>query len=56
MQAKRDGQPPMVLTITQFQRLIEALSDPSRTMVILDLATELRCSELFALKSRNDLG
>jgi integrase len=41
---------PKVLTIAQFQRLVEELDDPYRTMVILDLATGLRCSELFALK------
>ena len=41
---------PKVLTIAQFQRLVQALDDPYRTMVILDLATGLRCSELFALK------
>jgi integrase len=41
---------PMVLTITQFHRLLEELDEPFRTMVILDLATGLRCSELFGLK------
>jgi integrase len=41
---------PKVLTIQQFQQLVRALNDPYRTMVILDLATGLRCSELFALK------
>jgi integrase len=41
---------PKVLTIAQFQRLVEELDDPYRTMVILDLATGLHCSELFALK------
>ncbi len=41
---------PKVLTIAQFQQLVQALDDPYRTMVILDLATGLRCSELFALK------
>jgi integrase len=41
---------PKVLTIPQFQRLVQELDDPYRTMVILDLATGLRCSELFALK------
>jgi integrase len=50
--SKRQKQ-PMVLTITQIQRLIEELDDPYRTMVILDLATGLRCSELFALKWRD---
>lgn len=47
--SKRKKQ-PRVLTITQFQRLVHELHDPYRTMVILDLATGLRCSELFALK------
>jgi len=41
---------PKVLTITQIQQLVQPLDDPYRTMVILDLATGLRCSELFALK------
>src|SRR5882724_4441324 len=41
---------PKVLTIPQFQQLVQELNDPYRTMVILDLATGLRCSELFALK------
>jgi len=41
---------PRVLTIPQFQQLVKELNDPFRTMVLLDLATGLRCSELFALK------
>jgi integrase len=41
---------PVVLTIAQCHRLIEELAEPFRTMVILDLATGLRCSELFALQ------
>jgi len=41
---------PKVLNIPQFQKLVQELHDPYRTMVILDLATGLRCSELFALK------
>jgi len=41
---------PKVLTIAQFRQLVQELNDPYRTMVILDLATGLRCSELFALK------
>jgi hypothetical protein len=44
------GKEPKVLTIAQFQRLVEQLSEPYRTMVILDLATGLRRSELFAFK------
>jgi integrase len=47
--SKRKKQ-PRVLTILQFQRLVHELNDPYRTMVILDLATGLRCSELFGLK------
>ncbi len=47
--SKREKE-PRVLTIAQFQRLVQELDDPYRTMVILDLATGLRCSELFALK------
>jgi integrase len=41
---------PRILTIPQIQNLIKELDDPYRMMVILDLATGLRCSELFALK------
>jgi len=41
---------PMVLSVAQFHLLLEELDEPFRTMVILDLATGLRCSELFALK------
>ncbi len=41
---------PMVLSVAQFRPLLKALDEPFRTMVILDLATGLRCSELFALK------
>jgi integrase len=44
---------PKVLTVAQFQQLVQVLKDPYRTMVILDLATGLRCSELFALKWRD---
>ena len=44
---------PRVLTIPQFQQLVKELNDPFRTMVLLDLATGLRCSELFALKWRD---
>ena len=47
--SKREKE-PKVLTIAQIQRLVEELADPYRTMLILDLATGLRCSELFALK------
>ena len=46
---------PMVLSVAQFHLLLEGLNDPFRTMVILDLATGLRCSELFALKWRDVL-
>jgi hypothetical protein len=38
----------MVLGVAQI--LLAQLDEPFRTMVILDLATGLRCSELFALK------
>ena len=41
---------PMVLSVAQFRLLLKELDEPFRTMVILDLATGLRCSELFALK------
>lgn len=41
---------PRVLTIAECRRLIHELIEPYRTMVILDLSTGLRCSELFALK------
>jgi integrase len=41
---------PKVLTIAQCQRLLQELNEPFRTMVIFDLATRLRCSELLAIK------
>jgi integrase len=41
---------PMVLDVAQFHLLLRELDEPFRTMAILDLATGLRCSELFALK------
>ena len=46
---------PLVLTVAQFRLLIGELDEPFRTMVILDLATGLRCSELFALQWRDVL-
>jgi len=46
---------PKVLTIAQCHRLLGELNEPFRTMVILDLATGLRCSELFALQWRDVL-
>ena len=44
---------PVVLDVSQFRLLLEELDDPFHTMVILDLATGLRCSELFALRWRD---
>lgn len=41
---------PKVLTIARCQRPLQELGEPSRTVVILDLATGFRCSELPALK------
>lgn len=41
---------PRVITIAEFHRLLQELEEPFSTMVILDLATGLRCSELLALK------
>jgi integrase len=41
---------PIVLEIAQFHLLLKELDEPFRTMVTLDLATGLRCSELFALQ------
>jgi integrase len=46
---------PVVLSVAQFRLLIGELDEPFRTMVILDLATGLRCSELFALQWRDVL-
>ena len=47
---------PMVLSVPQFHLLLEELDEPFRTMVILGLATGLRCSELFGLKWCDVLG
>src|SRR5207248_8466890 len=41
---------PVVLSVAQFRRLLKELDEPFRTMVILALATGLRCSELCGLK------
>src|SRR5262249_2368448 len=46
---------PVVLGVAQFPLLLKELDDPFRTMVILDLATCLRCSELLALQWRDVL-
>lgn len=48
--SKRQSE-PTVLTVKQCQHLLEQIHDePFRTMIILDMATGLRCSELLALK------
>ena len=46
---------PVVLGVAQFHLLLKELDDPFRTMVILDLARGLRCSDLFALQWRDVL-
>jgi integrase len=51
----RDALGPVVLGVAPFRLLLKELDDPFRTMVILDLATGLRCSELFALQWRDVL-
>jgi integrase len=48
--SKRESE-PRVLTIPECHQLLAAIEgEPFRTMVILDMATGLRCSELMALK------
>jgi integrase len=51
--ASKRRREPTVLDIAQFHLLLKELGEPFRTMVILDLATGLRCSELFALQWRD---
>ena len=46
---------PRVLGVAECHCLFAALDEPFRTMVILDLATGLRCSELLALQWRDVL-
>ena len=53
--ASKRRREPTVLDIAQFHLLLKELDDPFRTMVSLDLATGLRCSELFALQWRDVL-
>ncbi|PYT97094.1 MAG: hypothetical protein DMG38_21190 [Acidobacteria bacterium] len=53
--ASKRRREPVVLGVAQFPLLLKELDDPFRTMVILDLATGLRCSELFALQWRDVL-
>jgi len=53
--ASKRRREPVVLGVDQFHVLLKELDDPFRTMVILDLATGLRCSELFALQWRDVL-
>jgi len=53
--ASKRRREPVVLGVDQFHVLLKELDDPFRTMAILDLATGLRCSELFALQWRDVL-
>jgi len=53
--ASKRRREPVVLGVAQFPLLLKELGDPFRTMVIVDLATGLRCSELFALQWRDVL-
>ena len=53
--ASKRRREPVVLGVAQFPLLLKELDDPVHTMVILDLATGLRCSELFALQWRDVL-
>jgi hypothetical protein len=47
---------PTVLVVFQLHLLLEELDKPLRTKAVLDLATGLRCSGVFALKWRGVLG
>ena len=53
--ASKRRREPVVLSVAQFPLLLKELDDPFRTMVIVDLARSLRCSELFALQWRDVL-
>ena len=53
--ASKRRREPVVLSVAQFPLLLKELDDPFRTMVIVDLARGLRCSELFALQWRDVL-
>lgn len=42
---------PRIITMPEFNRLLEEIGEePFRTMILVDMATGLRCSELLALK------
>ena len=52
-QSAKRSRIPVVLSIAQVQALLENLREPVRTMVLVDVSTGLRISELLALQWRD---
>ena len=52
-QSAKRSRTPIVLSVTQVQKLLDNLREPIRTMVLVDVSTGLRIGELLALKWRD---